>query len=51
MNEVCTCKSCMGQSWQIAEGYIKCDTCGKEYDISAEDLKASSLVKLTNDNW
>lgn len=50
MEEVCTCKSCGGQSWVISKEYIRCYGCKKTYKIF-EDTFAVLLVNLTNDNF
>jgi len=50
MDEVCTCKVCKSQKWEIHKDKIKCCGCGKEYVLYKDTLSAD-LVSLVNDNF
>lgn len=47
MEECCTCRKCVSQSWVIYQDRIECSKCGKTYSFSV-NAKAYELVNLTN---
>jgi len=51
MEEICTCKGCGSQnSWVIFRDRLECSECNRKVMFS-EDVKAMSLIRLTNDNF
>ena len=51
MEEVCTCKGCGKQEgWIIFKDRLQCSNCKREVKFD-EDVMASSLINLTNNNF